>query len=65
MYLGKKPAVLKLIFMSGKQTFNETALLVQQGNKELLPDWYWGNHIIGYANPIEQEVDNLLIKKNI
>ena len=29
-------------------------LLVQQGEKELLPDWHWDNYIMGFAKPIEQ-----------
>ena len=29
-------------------------LLVQQGKKELLPDWHWDNYIMGFAKPIEQ-----------
>ena len=37
--------------------------LVQQEEKELLPDWHWDNYIMGFTKPIEQSLfSNSLIK---
>lgn len=41
-------------------------LLVQQGGKELLPDWHWDNYIMGLTKPIEQYLfSNLLIRIHV
>jgi hypothetical protein len=36
--LRKQPAGLKLTSISGEQTYYEATAMVQQGDKELLPD---------------------------
>jgi len=48
MSSGKQPAGLKLTSGSGEQTLEWSAITGQQEEKELIPDWHWGQLYHGH-----------------